>query len=71
MTGQLGHVVVTDHDDDAWIFSVDGLPETFTVRSVAADGTVLSEAVVTPDWVRMGGNERCGEPGEDTVTVQS
>lgn len=69
MTGPLGLISVTDYDGDTWTFSVDGLPETFTVRSLAADGTVLSDTEVTPEWVRVGGSAQCGGSGEATVTV--
>lgn len=71
LSGPLGLIRVTEHDGDTWTFSVDGLPESFTVRSLAADGTVLSDMEVTPEWVRVGGSARCGGPGEATVTVQS
>jgi len=70
MTGPLGLITVADHDGDTWTFSVDSLPETFTVRALAADGTVLSDTEVTPGWVRTGGSEQCGGPHEAAVNVQ-
>ncbi|MFV0374854.1 hypothetical protein [Microbacterium sp.] len=71
MTGLLGFVSVEDQDGDSWTFSV-GMNrlEQFTVRTLAGDGTVLSDTEVTAEWVRVGGSEQCGEPGESTVTVQ-
>lgn len=68
--GPLGPISVTDHAGDTWTFSVDTLPETFTVRALAADGQALADFEVTPDWVRVGGSARCGGPREATVTVQ-
>lgn len=70
MTGPLGLITVADHDGDTWTFSVDSLPDTFTVRTLAADGTALSDTEVTPEWVRVGGSAQCGGPHEATVTVQ-
>lgn len=71
MTGPLGFVSVEAQDGDSWTFSV-GMTrlERFTVRTLAGDGTVLSDTEVTPEWVRVGGSEQCGGPGEATVTVQ-
>jgi hypothetical protein len=69
MTGPLGLISVTDHDGDTWTFSVDGLPAIFTVRTLAADGTVLSDTEVTPEWERVGGSAQCGGPGEATVAA--
>lgn len=69
MTGPLGLIRVTDHDGDTWMFSVDGLPDTFTVRTLTADGAVLSDTEVTPEWVRVGGSAQCGGPGEATVAA--
>lgn len=43
--------------------------EQVTVRTLASDGTALSNTKVTPEWVRVGGSEQCGGPGETTVTV--
>lgn len=45
--------------------------EQVTVRALAADGTVVSDTEVTPEWVRVGGSEQCSGPGEATVTVRS
>lgn len=69
VTGPLGLVAVEAQNGDAWTFAVDGLPDTFTVRTLAADGTVLSDTEVTPEWDRIGGSEQCGGPSEATITV--
>lgn len=69
MTGPLGLISVADHDGDNWTFSIDSLPDTFTVRTLAADGTVLSDTEVTPGWERVGGSAQCGGPGEATVAA--
>lgn len=69
-TGPLGFVTAQEQNGDAWTFSVDGLPETFTVRALAVDGAVLSDTAVSPEWERVDGSARCGGPGEATVTVR-
>ena len=71
VTGPLGLVTVEAQNSDAWMFSVDGLPDTFAVRTLAADGTMLSNTEVTPEWDRVGGSEQCGGPSEATVTVRA
>ena len=70
-TGPLGLVTVERQTSDAWTFSVDGVPDSFTVRTLAADGTVLSDTEVIPEWVRIGGSAQCGGPSEASVTVSS
>ncbi len=42
-TGPLALIRVVEHDGTTWTFSVEGLPETFTVRTLAADGAVLAD----------------------------
>ena len=71
-SGSLGWITVEDTDGESWTFSL-GMSrlEQVTVRTLAADGTVLSDTDVTPEWVRVGGSEQCGGPGEATVTVRS
>ncbi|GAA3934729.1 hypothetical protein [Microbacterium soli] len=69
-SGPLGLVTVAEHDTDAWIFSVAGLPETFTVRALDVDGAVLTESEVAPEWTRTGGTERCGGPSEAVVSTR-
>ena len=71
ITGPLGLVTAEKKTDDAWTFAVDGLPDTFTVRTLAADGTMLSDTEVTPEWDRIGGSEQCGGPSEATITVRT
>lgn len=71
ITGPLGFVTVEEQNGDAWTFSVDGFPDTFTVRTLAADDTVLSDTAVTPEWERIGGSEQCGGPSVATVTVRT
>jgi plasmid stability protein len=70
-SGPLGQVTVEGSDGDSWTFSL-GMtrPEQLTVRALAADGTVLSDTQVSPEWVRVGGSEQCGGPGKATVAVQ-
>lgn len=68
-TGPHGLISVADHDGDTWTFSLDSLPDTFTVRTLATDGTVLSDTEVTPAWERVGGSAQCGGPGEATVAA--
>ena len=59
-----------DGSTGTWIFMTGmGSPADFTVRVYAADGTVLSDAQSAPEWVRVGGSEECGGPGEATLTV--
>lgn len=67
-SGPLGLVTLDEHHGDVWSFSV-GMttPGHITVRVLAADGAVLSETAVEPEWVRVGGDDRCGGPGEATV----
>lgn len=70
MTGPLGMVSLSDHEGGAWAFHVDmGFPSEFTVRSLAADGSVLSDSEVAPEWVRVGGSAHCGGPAEATVEI--
>lgn len=70
-SGPLGEVDVADRDGDTWVFSVGRTsPEQVVVRTLSADGEVLSETEVAVDWVRVGGDERCGGPGAATVQVE-
>lgn len=70
-SGPLGSVQLEAQDAGSWTFSI-GMdrPDQVTVRTLAADGTVLSDTEVAPAWVRVGGSEQCGGPGEATVTVR-
>lgn len=56
---------------DEWVFTTGmSTPERFSVRVYNANGEVLADRDVTAEWVRVGGSEACGGPGEATVTVQ-
>ncbi len=70
LTGPLGMISMTGHDGDTWTFST-GMSDLslVTVRALAADGSVISDTEVEPEWVRVGGSERCGGPHEGTATV--
>jgi hypothetical protein len=59
-------------DGDAWRFSLAGMTasEALTVRTLAADGAVLVETEVAPEWVRVGGSAQCGGPHEGTVRLE-
>lgn len=52
-------------DGDSWTVQF-GMttPDNVTVRALDADGAVLAEEDFAVDWVRVGGSERCGGPGE-------
>lgn len=39
-------------------------PDKLTVHALSATGQVLAEKVSTLEWLRVGGSERCGGPGE-------
>lgn len=59
-----------DGSTGTWVFKTGmSSPENFTVRVYTADGTVLSDTPAEPQWVRVGGSEECGGPGEATLTV--
>lgn len=56
---------------DRWAFTTGmSTPDAFTVRVLSTDGTIRTEVEAAPDWVRVGGSEQCGGPGEATVTVR-
>lgn len=56
---------------DTWLFSTGmSTPDAFTVRVLSTDGTILTDVEAMPEWVRVGGSEQCGGPGEATVTVR-
>ena len=64
-------VALTDRDGDSWSFSTDmSAPDELVVKTLTADGVVLSEEVVAPDWTRVGGREQCGGPSEAVVSVR-
>lgn len=68
-TVPLGFVRVESQDEDTWRFNLDTAPDALTVRVLASDGTVLSDTLVTPDWVRVNGSAQCGGTNEATVEV--
>ena len=52
-------------DEHSWEISTGmATPERVTLRALSASGEVLAERDVTLNWVRVGGTERCGGPGE-------
>jgi len=53
-----------------WRFALVTRPAEFSVRAYDRDGTVLHDAPAAPDWIRIGGSERCGGPSEATVEVE-
>lgn len=53
----------------AWTFALAVAPEEVSVRTYTADGSVLTETLVTPEWHRVGGTARCGGPHAAAVTV--
>jgi len=70
-SGPLGQISVARQAGGTWSFST-GMTnlDALTVRTIAADGAVISETEVTPEWVRVGGSEQCGGPGKATVRVE-
>lgn len=66
----LGYIELIDRDGAEWVFSVDmSSPDDLTVRTIAADGEVLTATAISPQWTRTGGDDRCGGPMDVTVTV--
>lgn len=69
---ELTEVAFTDQDASTgtWVFTTGmSTPDQFIVRVYAADGTVLSNTQARPQWVRVGGSEQCGGPGEAALAV--
>lgn len=57
-------------DGKNWIFVfIMRSPDALTVQVVGADGVVLRSLDASLDWVRVGGDERCGGPSEAKVSV--
>lgn len=67
---ELGVVRGTPTGGDTWRFELSGGPEAFSVRVYDATDAVLADAPVQPEWVRVGGTERCGGPHEATLTIE-
>lgn len=60
-----------DGNTGQWVFTTSmSTPESFSVRVLSADGTVLANAPASANWVRVGGSEQCGGPRQATVIVQ-
>lgn len=57
--------------DEGWVFQLPDMstPDELIVRALDADGSVIHEATVTPQWNRIGGSEQCGGPGEARVRI--
>ena len=68
--GPLGLVSVSGHDQNTWRFDLDKTHDALTVRTLASDGTVISDTLVTPEWVRVNGSVECGGRNEAIVEVE-
>ena len=56
--------------DGRWVVTRGmSVPEHLTVRAWAEDGALLAEIEAEPEWVRVGGSERCGGPHEGRLDV--
>jgi len=53
-----------------WTFTGQFAPD-LTILALAADGTVLADGGIDPEWVRTGGSAECGGPAEASVTVRT
>lgn len=52
-------------DEDSWRVRFEMTsPASVTVRALDTDGAVLAEEDFALEWVRVGGSEQCGGPGE-------
>lgn len=61
--------VGVEHSGPSWRFSDFIGPQNFTVKLLAADGSVLASTDASPHWLRVGGTEQCGGPQEATVDI--
>lgn len=52
-----------------WTVVLGGGGDAVGYRLLDADGAVLAEGEVEPDWVRVGGSEQCGGPAEAEVVL--
>lgn len=67
--GDDGHWALEGGDGlDGWTITIIS-GDVVGYRLLAADGTVLAEGEVEPDWVRVGGSEQCGGPAEAEVVL--
>lgn len=57
--------------DEGWVFNLQDMstPDELVVRALDAEGSVLREITVAPEWKRIGGSEQCGGPGEARVSL--
>ena len=70
LTGPLGLIAAEQRDDTTWRLRLEMMaPDRIAVRALDAGGTVLAEAEVSPEWVRGGGDARCGGPAEAEVAL--
>lgn len=69
LAAPLGLVRASSHDEETWRFDLDRTHDALTVRTLAADGTVLSDNLVTPEWLRVNGSVECGGRNEAIVEV--
>ena len=59
-----------DRDGSTWNFDLGmSTPDPVTVRAFGVDDALLTEVVISPEWVRVGGSEQCGGPHEGTVDL--
>ena len=57
-------------DGQNWTFAFPmRSPHALTVQVLGADGAVRRSVAVSPDWIRVGGDDRCGGPAEAKATV--
>ncbi|MBQ1442321.1 MAG: hypothetical protein IIZ13_00555 [Renibacterium sp.] len=57
-------------DGQNWTFAFPmRSPRALTVQVLGADGAVRRSVAVSPDWIRVGGDDRCGGPAEAKATV--
>lgn len=54
---------------DGWTVSIFSGGTVVAYRLLDADGALLAEGEVEPDWVRVGGSEQCGGPAEAEVVL--
>jgi hypothetical protein len=70
-TGTGEWLSVSGDSETGWTASTDFAPPAVGYRLRAADGTILAQALVEPEWVQVGGTERCGGPMEAAVVLDT
>lgn len=55
--------------NSAWVFSMFDTPDGMTVRTYDAQGSILTEEPIVPEWRRVGGSEECGGPRHADVAI--